>query len=150
MRINSSQNNRRILRYTSMSRRRHLGMRIAHDRRERFIKHQDNVDEIRAAEQRLTQTTTHSMSTMDFDRYVSIWGEVINSDVRRSSQTGESTGNRPAFPGFGSSSGYNSCNIDRIPDHHSYIVDRVNLNIDRAWFSYFSVSVKPSWRSEIT
>ena len=30
------------------------------------------------------------------------------SDVRRSSQTGESTKNRPAFPGFGSSSSYNS------------------------------------------
>ena len=54
MHINSSRNNQQILRYTSMSRRRHLGMNIAHDQRERFIKHQDNVDEIRTAEQRLT------------------------------------------------------------------------------------------------
>jgi len=48
------------------------------DRRERFIKHQDNVNEIRAVEQHLTQTNTHSTSTMDFDRYVSIRGEVVN------------------------------------------------------------------------
>src|SRR5579859_2360922 len=54
------------------------GTNIAHDQRERFIKHQDNVDEIRAAEQRLTQTNTHFTSTTDFDQYVSIRGEVIN------------------------------------------------------------------------
>ena len=35
------------------------------------------------------------------------------SDVRRSSQTGESTGDRPAFLGFGSSSSYSSQNITR-------------------------------------
>jgi hypothetical protein len=58
MHINSSRSNRRILCYTSMSRRRHLGTNIARDRRERFIKHRDNVDEIRAAKQRLTQTNT--------------------------------------------------------------------------------------------
>src|SRR5579859_5640530 len=68
MHINSSRNNWHILHYTSMCRRRHLGMNIARDRRERFIKHQDNVDEIRAAEQRLTQTNSHSTSTMDFDQ----------------------------------------------------------------------------------
>jgi len=78
MHINSSRNNRQILRYTSMSRRRHLGTNIARDRRERFIKHRNNVDEIRAAEQRLTQTNAHSTSTTDFDRYVSIRGEVVN------------------------------------------------------------------------
>src|SRR5204863_8381230 len=78
MHINSSRNNRQILRYMSMSRRRHLGTNIARDRRERFIKHRNNVDEIRAAEQRLTQTNTHSTSTTDFDRYVSIRGEVVN------------------------------------------------------------------------
>ena len=41
---------------------------------------------------------------------------------------------------------------NRIPDDHSYIVDRVNLNIDQAQFSYFSVSVESdglSWRSEV-
>src|SRR5579859_3802772 len=76
--INSSRNNRRILHYTSMSRCRHLGTNIARDRRERFIKHQDNVDEIRAAEQRLTQTNLHSTSTTDFDHYVSIQGEAMN------------------------------------------------------------------------
>ena len=32
----------------------------------------------------------------------------LNSDVRRSSQTGESTGDRPAFSEFELSSGYNS------------------------------------------
>ena len=78
MHINSSRNNRQILRYMSMSRRRHLGTNIACDRRERFIKHRNNVDEIQAAEQCLTQTNTHSTSTTDFDRYVSIWGEVVN------------------------------------------------------------------------
>ena len=67
MHINSSRNNRQILHYTSMSRRRHLGTNIACDRRERFIKHQNNVDEIQAAEQCLTQTNTHSTSTTDFD-----------------------------------------------------------------------------------
>ena len=66
MHINSSRNNRQILRYTSMSRRRHLGTNIACDWRERFIKHRNNVDEIRAAEQRLTQTNTHSTSTNGF------------------------------------------------------------------------------------
>ena len=34
---------------------------------------------------------------------------------------------------------------NRIPDHHGYIVDRVNLNIDRARFSYSSVSVGFGW-----
>ena len=78
MHINSSRNNRRILRYTSMSRCRHLGSNIARDRRERFIKHRDNVDDIRTGQQRLTQTNTHSTSTMDFDQYVSVRGEVVN------------------------------------------------------------------------
>jgi hypothetical protein len=67
MPINSSRNNQRILRYTSMSRRRHLGSNIARDRRERFIKHRDNIDDIRAGEQRLTQTNTHTTYTTDFD-----------------------------------------------------------------------------------
>src|SRR5579859_2218764 len=78
MHINSSRNSWQILRYMSMSRRRHLGMNIVRDRRERFIKHQDNVDEIRAVEQRLTQTNSHSTSTMDFDRYMSVRGETAN------------------------------------------------------------------------
>src|SRR5579859_5885980 len=78
MHINSSRNNQQILHYMSISCRRHLGTNIALDRRERFIKHQDNIDEIRAAKQRLTQTNTYSTSTMDFDRYVSVRGEVIN------------------------------------------------------------------------
>src|SRR5579859_7453291 len=78
MHINSSRNNRQILRYMSMSRRQHLGTNIAGDRRERFIKHQDNIDEIRAAEQRLTQTNSHSTSTRDFDHYVSVQGETTN------------------------------------------------------------------------
>src|SRR5579859_6811060 len=78
MHINSSRNNWQILHYTSMSHRRHLGTNIARDRRERFIKHQDNVDEIRAAEQQLTQTNSHSTSTTDFDHYVSVRGETVN------------------------------------------------------------------------
>src|SRR5204862_7451386 len=78
MHINSSQNNWQILHYTSMSHRQHLGTNIAFDQRERFIKYRENVDEIGAAEQRLTQTNTHSISTIDFDRYVSIRGEVVN------------------------------------------------------------------------
>ena len=78
MHINSSRNNRRILRYTSMSRRRHLGTNIARDRRERFINHRDNTDEIRAAEQLLTQTNSYSISTTDFDHYISIRGEIMN------------------------------------------------------------------------
>src|SRR5579859_6844018 len=78
MHINSSRNNQQILHYTSMSRRRHLGTNIASDRRERFIKHQDNVDEIRAVEQQLTQTNSHSTSTTDFDHYVSVRGKTMN------------------------------------------------------------------------
>src|SRR5579859_7308951 len=78
MHINSSRDNQQILRYTSMSCRRHLGTNIARDQRERFIKHQDNVDEIRAAEQRLAQTNSHSTSTTDFDHYVSVRGETAN------------------------------------------------------------------------
>src|SRR5579859_7025002 len=45
MHINSLRNNWQILCYMSMSRHWYLGMNIACDRRERFIKHQDNVDE---------------------------------------------------------------------------------------------------------
>src|SRR5579859_5361164 len=78
MHINSSPNNRHILYYMSMSHRRQLGTNITSDRRERFIKHQDNVDEIRAAEQRQNQTNAYSTSTTDFDRYVSVRGEVVN------------------------------------------------------------------------
>ena len=48
------------------------------DRGERFINHRDNPDEIRAAEQRLTQTNSHSTSATDFDHYVSIRGETMN------------------------------------------------------------------------
>src|SRR5579859_4217159 len=62
----------------SMSRCRHLGTNIARDRRESFIKHQDNVDKIQAVEQRLTQTNSHSTSTMDFDHYVSVRGKTAN------------------------------------------------------------------------
>ena len=76
------------------------------------------------------------------------------SNVRWLSQTGDSTGDRPAFSDFGSSSGYKNCNptgsrikfellfleCDRIPDHHSYIVDRVNLNIDRVGFCEYFIS----------
>jgi hypothetical protein len=78
MHYNSSRSNRRILRYTSMSRRRHLGTIIARDKRERFINHRDNTDEIRAAEHRLTQTNSYSTSTTDFDHYVSVRGETAN------------------------------------------------------------------------
>ena len=46
MHISSSRNSRHILRYTSMSRRRHLGSNIVRDRGERFINHCDNSDEI--------------------------------------------------------------------------------------------------------
>ena len=73
---------------------------------------------------------------------------LVSRDVCRSSQTGESTGDRPAFLCFGSSSGYNCCNpnrfsiefelqflkVNRIPDHQSYIINRVNLNVDRVGF----------------
>src|SRR2546423_11941724 len=79
MHINSSRTNRRILRYTSMARRRHLGSNIARDKGERFIKHRDNHDEIRAADQRLAQTNSYSISTTDFDQYVSVRGEVVNT-----------------------------------------------------------------------
>jgi hypothetical protein len=78
MHISSNRNNRRILRYTSMSRCRHLGTNIARDRSERFIKHRDNIDDIRAIQLRLTQTNSHLSSTVDFDQYVSIRGEAVN------------------------------------------------------------------------
>ena len=58
MHISSSRNNCRILRYTSMSRRRHLETNIARDQINRFMKQRDNVDKIRLTEQRLTQTNT--------------------------------------------------------------------------------------------
>jgi len=77
-------------------------------------------------------------------------------DVRRLSQTGESTGDRPAFLRFGSSSGYNNCNpnrfriefelqflkVNRIPDYQSYIIDRVNLNIGRVGYCEYFISSK--------
>jgi len=73
-------------------------------------------------------------------------------DIRWSSQIGESTRDRPAFSRFGSSLGYNNCNpnrfriefelqflkVNRILDHQSYIIDRVNLNIGRVGYcEYF-------------
>jgi hypothetical protein len=78
MHIKSSRNDRQTLRYTSMSRRRHLGTKIARDRMERFIKHHDDVEQIRLAKQRLSNTNTYSTSITDFDEYVSLRGQVVN------------------------------------------------------------------------
>ena len=75
-------------------------------------------------------------------------------DVRRLNQTRESTGDRPAFSRFRSSSSYNNCNpnrfriefklqflkANRIPDHQSYIIDRVNLNIGRVGYCKYFIS----------
>ena len=66
---------------------------------------------------------------------------MLSSNIRQSSQTRESTGDRPAFSGFGSSSGDNSSGsriefglqflkVNRILDHQSYIINKVNLNVD--------------------
>ena len=74
---------------------------------------------------------------------------MASRDVHRSNQTRESTVDWPAFLHFGSSSGYNNCNpnwfrfefelqfllVDRIPDHQSNIIDRVNVNI--GWVQYY-------------
>jgi len=64
----STRDNPRIARYTSMTRRRHLGTNIMHDCSERFIKHRHNVDEIRAAQDNLSQTNLYSISSTDFDK----------------------------------------------------------------------------------
>ena len=55
----------------------------------------------------------------------------MTSDVYRSSQTEESTGDGLAFSNFRSSSDYNSSKMTWILDYHSYIVDRINLSTDR-------------------
>ena len=86
-----------------------------------------------------------SLMTWDLVRII----RIIIRDVHRSSQTGESTGDQPAFLRFGSSLSYNCCNpnqfpiefelqflkVNRIPDYQSYIIDRVNLNVDQVGFS---------------
>ena len=71
----STRDKPRIGRYTSMTRRRHLGTNIMRDRSERFIKHRHNVDEIRAAQDNLSQTNSYSISSADFNNYCSVRGE---------------------------------------------------------------------------
>jgi hypothetical protein len=68
-------------RYTSMTRRRHLGTNITRDRTERYIKHQHNVDEIRLRHDNLSHTISHSISSADFDIYCSERGEAKKSSV---------------------------------------------------------------------
>jgi len=71
----SERDNRRIARYTSMTRRHHLGTNITRDRTERFIKHRHNVDEIRVAQDNMSQTNTYSIPCADFDNYCSVRSE---------------------------------------------------------------------------
>jgi len=61
----------RILRYTSMSRRRHLGTKINRDREQRFIKRQPNAADIKTAKEQLSRTKCQTISPMEFQAYVS-------------------------------------------------------------------------------
>ena len=58
----------------------------------------------------------------------------INSDVHQSSLTRELIRDWPAFSDFGSRSSCNSYNVSWIPNHQSYNIDWVNLNIGRIEF----------------
>jgi len=64
-----------LARYTSMTRRRHLGTNLTRDRTKRYIKHQHNVDDIRLRLDNLSHTNSHSISSADFDNYCSVRGE---------------------------------------------------------------------------
>jgi hypothetical protein len=75
MHKDSTPDNPRLARYTSMTRRRHLGTNIERDRIERFIKQQNNVDEIRLHHENLSYTNSHSISSADYDIYCSRRGE---------------------------------------------------------------------------
>jgi len=75
MHKDSNRNTPRYARYTSMTRRRHLGTNIMRDRTERYIKHPLNVDEIRLRHDNLSHTNSHSISSTDFDNYCSVCGE---------------------------------------------------------------------------
>lgn len=63
------------LRYTSMSRRRHLATKIHRDRETLFIKRQPNAAAIKTAKEELSQTNCHTISAMEFEEYVSQRGE---------------------------------------------------------------------------
>jgi len=70
-----SRDNPRLARYTSMTRRRHLGTNITRDRTERFIKYSHKVIEIQLAQTSLSHTNSCSISSADFDNYCAIRGE---------------------------------------------------------------------------
>src|SRR5271170_3126870 len=76
MHKDSTHDNPRLARYTSMTRRRHLGTNITRDHTERYIKHQHNFDEIRLRNDNLSHTNSHSISSVDFDNYCAVRGEV--------------------------------------------------------------------------
>jgi len=73
------------------------------------------------------------------------WSVFIFSDVHQSSQTRESTKDRPTFLSFSSSPSYNLCNVSWISDHQSYNINQVNLNISRIKSFSWNKSVEPGF-----
>jgi hypothetical protein len=77
----SSRDDPRLARYTSMTRRRHLGTNITRDRTERFIKHSHNVVQIQLAQTSLTHTNSYLISSADFENYVPYGVKPKNNSV---------------------------------------------------------------------
>lgn len=57
-----------------MTTRRHLCTKVKKSRANRFIKHQQNADEIKESQDKLSRTNAYSISSADFRNYCSIWG----------------------------------------------------------------------------
>jgi len=66
MHEHSSRSSPRILRYTSVSRHRHLATKINRDRETRFIKRQPNAANIKIAKEQLSRTECQTISPMEF------------------------------------------------------------------------------------
>ena len=60
-----------LLRYTSMTRRRHLGTHINHDREKRYIRNHPQSAQIIAARNDLSTTNARALSPAVFEDYVS-------------------------------------------------------------------------------
>jgi hypothetical protein len=64
----------RLARCTSMTQRRHLGTKGNRDRCNRFITHQPNLNEIKHHQDELSGTNSYSISPANFNPHCSKWG----------------------------------------------------------------------------
>ena len=98
----------RLLRYTSMTRRRHLGAHIYRDREKRFIKHHPQFNQIIAAQNNLLTTDSRTLSPAFFEDYVSTrsvakeyLGPLYESSIFRKMRWRRSIGSQRDFAQLG-------------------------------------------------